>query len=131
MRQMANIQDLSSLKMYRDFFPHTKEKTLELSLKRFQKSKTKPFCSKPKKWEKAGLIVGEGLSISWRILDAQYWLGVPQRESLHCRRFWRNVCRKRLYFEQESPCQGILESKRKGKNAAPQVLKDALRGQAQ
>ena len=30
------------------------------------------------KWSTAGLIVGEGFSIGWRILDAQYW-GVPQR----------------------------------------------------
>ena len=30
------------------------------------------------KWSTAGLIMGENLSIAWRILDAQYW-GVPQR----------------------------------------------------
>ena len=30
------------------------------------------------KWGTAGLIVGDGFSIGWRILDAQYW-GVPQR----------------------------------------------------
>lgn len=30
------------------------------------------------KWENAGCIVGEGYSIAWRVLDAQYW-GVPQR----------------------------------------------------
>ena len=30
------------------------------------------------KWSTAGLIMGEGFSIGWRILDAQYW-GVPQR----------------------------------------------------
>lgn len=30
------------------------------------------------KWSTAGLIMGDGFSIGWRILDAQYW-GVPQR----------------------------------------------------
>jgi DNA (cytosine-5)-methyltransferase 1 len=31
-----------------------------------------------KKWSNAGCIVGDGWSIAWRILDAQFW-GVPQR----------------------------------------------------
>lgn len=30
------------------------------------------------KWHHAGEIVGDGYSIAWRVLDAQYW-GVPQR----------------------------------------------------
>lgn len=30
------------------------------------------------KWHPAGEIVGDGFSIAWRVLDAQYW-GVPQR----------------------------------------------------
>ena len=30
------------------------------------------------RWEPAGAILGEGFSIAWRVLDAQYW-GVPQR----------------------------------------------------
>lgn len=30
------------------------------------------------KWNTAGSIVGDGYSIAWRIMDAQYW-GVPQR----------------------------------------------------
>ncbi len=29
-------------------------------------------------WAPAGLIVGEGYSVAWRVLDAQFW-GVPQR----------------------------------------------------
>lgn len=32
----------------------------------------------PEKWQRAGEIVGDGWSIAWRTLDAQYW-GVPQR----------------------------------------------------
>ena len=36
-----------------------------------------PFPEKGK-WTKAGCIVGDGWSIAWRTLDAQFW-GVPQR----------------------------------------------------
>lgn len=32
----------------------------------------------PKKWLNAGSVMGDGWSIAWRIMDAQYW-GVPQR----------------------------------------------------
>ena len=31
-----------------------------------------------KKWQSAGSIMGDGYSVAWRVLDAQYW-GVPQR----------------------------------------------------
>ena len=31
-----------------------------------------------KKWQYAGSIMGDGYSVAWRMLDAQYW-GVPQR----------------------------------------------------
>ena len=30
------------------------------------------------RWEKAGIIIGDGWSVAWRTHDAQYW-GVPQR----------------------------------------------------
>ena len=33
---------------------------------------------KPAKWATSGEIVGDGYSVAWRVLDAQYW-GVPQR----------------------------------------------------
>ena len=33
---------------------------------------------KPAKWTKAGEILGNGFSVAWRTVDAQYW-GVPQR----------------------------------------------------
>ena len=35
------------------------------------------------KWRGAGVIMGDGYSVAWRTLDAQYW-GVPQRR----RRIW-------------------------------------------
>ena len=33
---------------------------------------------RPKKWSGNGVILGNGYSIAWRVLDAQFW-GVPQR----------------------------------------------------
>ena len=35
------------------------------------------------KWQSCGCIVGDGYSVAWRVLDAQFW-GVPQRR----RRIW-------------------------------------------
>jgi DNA (cytosine-5)-methyltransferase 1 len=32
----------------------------------------------PKKWSTTGVIIGEGYSLAWRVMDAQYY-GVPQR----------------------------------------------------
>lgn len=49
----------------------------------------------PGKWQHAGEIVGNGYSVAWRVLDAQYW-GVPQR-------------RKRIYLVAD------LAGKRAGK----------------
>lgn len=43
------------------------------------KDKTAVIPRPPKgKWQSSGCIVGDGYSIAWRVLDAQYW-GVPQR----------------------------------------------------
>ena len=36
------------------------------------------FTVPSSKWEPAGLVEGDGWSVAWRVLDAQYW-GVPQR----------------------------------------------------
>lgn len=55
---------------------------------------------RPKKWQSAGLIWGNGYSVAWRVLDAQYW-GVPQR-------------RKRIYlvadFDGDSAGKILFES---------------------
>ena len=49
------------------------------------------------RWKSAGAILGDGFSIAWRVLDAQYW-GVPQR-------------RKRIFLVADF-----------GGDAAPQIL---------
>ncbi len=33
---------------------------------------------RPERWEHSGYILGDGFSVAWRLLDAQFW-GVPQR----------------------------------------------------
>ena len=52
------------------------------------------------KWQSAGCVMGDGYSIAWRVLDAQYW-GVPQR-------------RKRIYlvadFDGDSAGKILFES---------------------
>ena len=52
------------------------------------------------KWQSAGRVMGDGYSIAWRVLDAQYW-GVPQR-------------RKRIYlvadFDGDSAGKILFES---------------------
>ena len=52
------------------------------------------------KWQSAGCVMGDGYSITWRVLDAQYW-GVPQR-------------RKRVYlvadFDGDSAGKILFES---------------------
>lgn len=57
------------------------------------------------KWSNSGTIMGDGYSVAWRVLDAQYW-GVPQR-------------RKRIYLVADF-----------GGESAPQILfkQDSLRG---
>lgn len=59
----------------------------------------------PEKWKNAGSIMGDDYSISWRVLDAQYF-GVPQR-------------RKRIYLVADF-----------GGDTAPEILfeQDSLRG---
>lgn len=57
------------------------------------------------KWSNSGTIMGDGYSVAWRVLDAQYW-GVPQR-------------RKRIYLVADF-----------GGESAPQILfkQDSMRG---
>ena len=63
----------------------------------------------PEKWQRAGEIIGDGWSIAWRILDAQFW-GVPQR-------------RKRIYlvadFASERAGQILFEQEGSYRDTAP------------
>ncbi len=53
------------------------------------------------KWEKAGFILGDGYSIAWRCLDAQYW-GVPQRRRrIYLVADFGGECAGKILFESE------------------------------
>ena len=53
------------------------QKVLEETAKIIDKDAVIPMPPKDK-WTTSGAIVGDGWSIAWRVLDAQFW-GVPQR----------------------------------------------------
>ncbi|ESE29879.1 DNA (cytosine-5-)-methyltransferase [Eubacterium brachy ATCC 33089] len=64
-----------------------------------------PELSIPKpdgKWRKAGVIMGDNLSIAWRTVDAQYW-GVPQRRKrIYLIADFAGQSAREILFEQES-----------------------------
>lgn len=56
---------------------------------------------KPSKWENAGRIMGDGYSVAWRLLDAQYW-GVPQRrQRIYLVADFDGECAGKILFESE------------------------------
>lgn len=56
---------------------------------------------KPLKWENAGRIMGDGYSVAWRLLDAQYW-GVPQRrQRIYLVADFDGECAGKILFESE------------------------------
>ena len=53
------------------------------------------------KWRSAGEIVGNGFSVAWRVLDAQYW-GVPQRRKrIYLVADFAGGCAGKILFESE------------------------------
>lgn len=76
------------------------------------------------KWTTSGCIMGDGWSISWRVLDAQFW-GVPQRR----RRIalvadFGGESAPEILFVRKSLSRHTEQSKQKRKETAP----DASRG---
>lgn len=80
--------------------------------------------AKPAKWENAGEIVGDGYSVAWRLLDAQFW-GVPQRRKrIYLVADFAGGCARKILFESESvsgysaesrcPWEGITTGSSKG-----------------
>lgn len=56
---------------------------------------------RPTKWGQAGEIVGDGFSIAWRTLDAQFW-GVPQRRKrIYLIADFTGGCAGKILFESE------------------------------
>lgn len=56
---------------------------------------------KTKKWANAGEILGDGYSLAWRVLDAQFW-GVPQRRKrIYLVADFTGGCAGKVLFESE------------------------------
>lgn len=54
------------------------------------------------KWKPAGGIMGDGYSVAWRVLDAQYW-GVPQRRKrIYLVADFAGGCAGEILFERKS-----------------------------
>jgi len=82
-----------------------------------------------KKWQYAGEIVGDGYSVAWRMLDAQYW-GVPQRRKrIYLVADFAGGSAGKYYLSQKA-CLGILRRASERGKQLPDVLKRALERQA-
>ena len=76
------------------------------------------------KWRNSGCIVGDGFTVSWRVLDAQFW-GVPQRR----RRIalvadFGGGSAPEILFERKSVQRSIEESGDERKGIAAAVKRD-------
>lgn len=69
-------------------------------------------------WAKSGCIVGDGFSIAWRTLDAQYW-GVPQRRArIYLIADFAGECAAKLLFKPDGVCGGSA-SRREAREGSP------------
>ena len=56
---------------------------------------------KPKKWEKAGSIMGDDYSVAWRTFDSQHW-SIPQRRMrIYLVADFAGQCAEKILFESE------------------------------
>ena len=73
------------------------------------------------KWKPAGEIMGDGFSIAWRVLDAQYW-GVPQRRSrIYLVADFRGRRAGKILFERESLRGCAAAGRAEGESTAEDV----------
>lgn len=70
------------------------------------------------RWANAGMVRGDGRSVAWRVMDAQYW-GVPQRRRrIFLVADFRGQSAPEILFERESVSGDSAESGKTGKEAA-------------
>ena len=71
-------------------------------LEEFCKVKTADVSvPKPKKWEKAGSIMGDDYSVAWRTFDSQHW-SIPQRRvRIYLVADFAGQCAEKILFESE------------------------------
>lgn len=73
------------------------------------------------KWANSGCIVGNGYSIAWRVLDAQYW-GVPQRRRrIFLVADFGGQSAAEILFKRESLSRNITQSREKGQGVTTDV----------
>lgn len=71
------------------------------------------------KWKTAGLILADGYSIAWRVLDAQFW-GVPQRRRrIFLVADFGGGSAGQILFEQEGLSRSFAESREKWNGITP------------
>lgn len=69
-------------------------------------------------WTPAGLIMGEGFSVAWRVLDAQFW-GVPQRRNrIFLVADFGGYSAGEILFESDSVWRNYQKKRKEGKSAA-------------
>ena len=62
------------------------------------------------KWTKAGEIVGDGISVAWRVLDSQYWGTAQRRARVYIVADFGGESAGQILFESEGVCGNIAES---------------------
>lgn len=73
------------------------------------------------KWRTAGCIMGDGFSIAWRVLDAQFW-GVPQRR--------RRIAFVADFGGQSAPEMLFVRKSLSGDSAAGGTARESIAGDA-
>ena len=81
------------------------------------------------KWETSGCILGNGYSVAWRVLDAQFW-GVPQRRRRIALIAVLEDNPHPKYFLSEKACRGVLRRAEARGKALPRLLKETLERQS-
>ena len=77
------------------------------------------------KWNTAGCIAGDGYSIAWRVLDAQYW-GVPQRRRrIFLVADFGGQSAPEILFKREGLSRHLAESREAGEGTAADVERSA------
>lgn len=76
------------------------------------------------KWQTAGCIMGDGYSLAWRVLDAQFW-GVPQRRKrVFLVGSFGNESAAEILFKREGLRGNFKESRKAWKGLAPDTEND-------
>lgn len=88
-------------------------------LEKFCKVKTTGVSvPKPKKWEKAGSIMGDDYSVAWRTFDSQHW-SIPQRRvRIYLVADFAGQCAEKILFESEGLSGYSAESFRAWQSSA-------------